>query len=55
MKFILGVIVGTVLGPPTYSIVERRYGHVVIPYLLDVLKKVQENRERLEENRKSRR
>lgn len=41
MKFIFGVIVGTVLGPPTYSLIEKRYGHVLIPYLKGVLARIE--------------
>lgn len=41
MKFIFGVIVGTVMGPPVYSMLDRRYGHVIIPYLKRVLERVE--------------
>ena len=42
MKFALGLVVGTLVGPRLYGIVAVRYGHVIIPYLQGTLKKVQE-------------
>lgn len=40
MKFIVGVLVGTVVGPTMYKWVDKHYGHVIIPYLKEVQKKI---------------
>jgi hypothetical protein len=34
MKFIFGVVVGTALGPHAYRALDKKYGHVIVPYLL---------------------
>lgn len=40
MKFIFGVIVGTAVGPRMYKLVDKHYGHIIIPYLKAAIEKI---------------
>jgi hypothetical protein len=41
MKFIFGVIVGSAVGPRLYRMVDKKYGHVIIPFLKGVLARIE--------------
>ena len=42
MKFILGVIVGTALGPRFHKFIDERYGDALVPYLEGVRDRIQQ-------------
>lgn len=42
MKFIFGVVVGSAVGPRLYKLADKHYGHILVPYLQDVLRKIQD-------------
>lgn len=49
MRFIFGVIVGTLIGPTVYREVDKKYGHILVPKLQNLIERIDAWSEKLEE------